>query len=147
MEYNELLSLLQENMYPDCWVGSINHENLTNYTLKDNIAISIEELPEEEDKEISNEFTDRFINDSAFLCRYALKYNGSTVKNVMLFCVDGGRAIIPAPKLVDRNYIHDDNLIISVIIDRLTYVGRYIHDDTTNFLKQAKLEFQDSLIK
>ncbi|MEV9639489.1 hypothetical protein ABZ756_02175 [Mammaliicoccus sciuri] len=146
MKYHELLVLLQDNMYPECWVYSNDHEGMGIYALRENVSISIVELPEEEDNRISNEFTERFINKSARLQRYALRFNGSTVKNVLLFLVDGGRAYIPSPKLVDRNYIQDDNLIISVIIDRLSFDSRYEHEDTPSYLERANLVYQKGLI-
>lgn len=146
MKYHEILTLLSENMYPECWVNSRDNEGLDTYTLRENIGVSIVELPEEEESKVSNEFTERFMNESAYLRRYSLKYNGSTVKNILLFLVDGGRAFIPSPKLIDRNYIHDDDLIISVIIDRLAFDSRYESEDTTRYLDRAKLSYQKSII-
>ncbi|OHX41682.1 hypothetical protein [Cytobacillus oceanisediminis] len=146
MKYHEILTLLSENMYPECWVNSRDNEGLDTYTLRENIGVSIVELPEEEESKVSNEFTERFMNESAYLRHYSLKYNGSTVKNILLFLVDGGRAFIPSPKLIDRNYIHDDDLIISVIIDRLAFDSRYESEDTTRYLDRAKLSYQKSIL-
>jgi hypothetical protein len=147
LKYHELLILLSDNMYPECWVPSSDNDGLYTYTLRENVGVSIVELPEEEESKVSNEFTERFINQSAYLRRYSLKYNGSTVKSVLLFLVDGGRAFIPSPKLIDRNYIHDDDLVISVIVDRLTFDSRYESEDTTRYLDRAKLSYQKSIIK
>ncbi|MBM4762719.1 hypothetical protein [Bacillus sp. B15-48] len=147
MKYHELLTMLRENMHPECWVSSRDNEGLYTYTLRENVGVSLVELPQEEDSKVSNEFTERFINESAYLRYYSLKYNGSTVKSVLLFLVDGGRAFIPSPKLIDKNYIHDDDLIISVIVDRLVFDSRYESEDTTRYLDRAKLAYQKSIIK
>lgn len=139
--------LLQENMHPECWVTSFDQDGLAIHALRDDISVTIVEMPKEDDNDVSNEFTERFINKKASLHYYSLKFNGSTVKNTLLFMVDGGRAYIPSPKLIDRNYIQDDNLIVSVIIDRITFENRYQYEDTTNYLDRAKLTYQKSVIK
>jgi len=147
MEYSKLMTLLSENMHPEYWVSSNDQDGLHTYALKENVSITITEFPEEENNEVLNKFTERFTNESANFQYYALQYNGTTIKNVFLFLVDGGRAFIPAPNIVDQNYIQDDDLIISVIIDRLTFESRYEYEDTTKYLDRAKLVYQKSLIK
>src|SRR5699024_11493853 len=79
------------------------------------LKISITELPSEEDNSVSNEFTERFINETASLFHFTLNYNGSVVKNIAVYLVDGGRAFIPSTRIVDRGYVQEDDLIISVI--------------------------------
>ncbi|WP_342515601.1 hypothetical protein [Sutcliffiella sp. FSL R7-0096] len=145
MEYSKLVfSVLRENMYADSWVSSNNHNGLYTYTLRDNISISITELPERNDNKVSNEFTERFMNKNAKFHHYSLNYNGAVVKTVLLFSVDGGRALIPSPKLINENFIEDDDIVISVIIDKLVFDSRY--ENTTHYLKKAKLVYQESLV-
>ncbi|GIO36220.1 hypothetical protein J41TS12_10810 [Paenibacillus antibioticophila] len=147
MHYNQLIALLNENMYPESWVKSMGWDSRYTYTLRENVIVSIEEMPEREDNKTSNEFTEKFINKSASYVYYALKYNGSVVKNVCLYMVDGARALIPAPEGIADEHVDDDNLIIGVIIDRLVFETRYEHDDTTRYLKRSGLIFQESIIK
>lgn len=147
MKYDELVTLLNENMYPESWIKSIGWDSRYTYTLRSNVSVSIEELPEVEDNRISNEFTEKFINKTASYVHYALKYNGSIVKNVCLYMVDGARALIPAPETLAANHINDDNLIIGVIIDRLVFDTRYEDQDTTSYLKRSGLVFRENIIK
>ncbi|MEX3710868.1 hypothetical protein ABFV99_00535 [Cytobacillus horneckiae] len=149
MEYSKLFSILMENQYPDCWVSSTGWEEETRYTfaLRDDISITIEEMPKREDNRLSNEFTEKFINETASYHHYALKYNGGIVKTFWLYMVDGGRALIPCPKLIQGNFIEDDDLIFAVIVDRLVFNTRYENEDTTAYMDRAEYVYQKSLVR
>lgn len=146
MEYSKLLSMLRDNMHYESWVSSTDQNNLPTFALRDDVSVSITKMPEEENNRVSNDFTDCFMNKTASLHYFTLNYNGSVIKNILLYMVDGGRAYIPSTRLVDGNYIQDDELIIGVIIDRVTFYTRYVHDDTVNYLKRAGMIYQEALI-
>ncbi|UKJ82885.1 hypothetical protein H1W83_11675 [Priestia megaterium] len=147
MKYSDLISMLSDNMHPEYWVKSVNKDILYTYTLRDNISITIEEMPEREDNQISNEFTEKFMNKTASYHYYVLKYNGASVKNICLYMVDGGRALIPSPPGLADQHVDNDDLILGVIIDRMVFDTRYEYEDTTKFLNRSGLEYQKSVVK
>lgn len=147
MEYSKLVTKLADNMYPESWLKSLGWDSRYIFALRDDVSITIEEMPEREDNKISDEHTENFINKSASYHYYALKYNGAIIKNVCLYMVDGARAYIPVPSRLADTHIEDDNLIIGVIVDRLTFDSRYAYEDTTNYLNRSGFSYQESLIK
>lgn len=147
MDYGQLLLLLSDNMHPESWVKSLGWDSRYTFTLRDNILVTIEEMPENEDNEVDNEFTQKFINKTASYHYYALKYGGAVIKNVCLYLVDGARAYIPAPRGIADTHIEDDDLIVGVIIDRIMFDSRYVYEDTIKYIERAGLAFQKSLIK
>lgn len=147
MNYYQLVSLLSDNMHPENWVDTISWDSRHYFTLREDISITIEEMPEREENSVSNEFTDRFLNKTASFYFYAVKYKGSIILNVCLYMVDGGRAFIPAPRGIADTHIEDVDLIVGVIIDRLIFDTRYPHKDTTAYLDRSGLAYQKDRIK
>ncbi|ATU27768.1 hypothetical protein HRF59_17810 [Bacillus velezensis] len=143
MKYQELMSLLLKNAHCEDWVKSIDRDHRYTFTLREDISVTIKEKPDREDNDISNEFTDKFINSKASYHYYSLNYNGSTVKNVCLYMVDGARAYIPSPRGLADTHIEDDDLIVGVIIDRILFDTR--HEDTFSFIDKSGLTYQSGI--
>lgn len=144
MKFIDLYKLLHENMFSKAWISSVNEETKYTYCLRDNVSVSITQSPSVEDNTANNEFTSKFINKNASYLYYSLNYNGGIVKTYVVYMVDGGRAIIPAPRTLGSSYIEDDELVVAVIIDKLMFANRDV--DTKEYLEESGLKYQPSVI-